>query len=47
VTITVKLSRSQLASLARDHKLTVRYRLSFAPLSGKAGHKTVPVKLTS
>jgi PKD repeat protein len=47
VTIKVGLSGSQQGTLARRHRLTVRYRLSFAPKGGKTGHKTVTIKLKS
>jgi hypothetical protein len=45
VTLTVKLSRSQRHTLRSKGKLTVRYKLSFSPISGGQSSRTVTVKV--
>jgi PKD repeat protein len=45
VTLTVKLSRSQRHTLRSKGKLTVRYKLSFSPISGGQTSRKVTVKV--
>jgi PKD repeat protein len=45
VTLKVALSRAQRHTLSARHKLTVRFKLSFAPAVGKPSRKTVTIKL--